>query len=76
MTLASRPCWVWSGHYGPLGAVISLLVYGRDRPDIVVTRHEHGRLNSNPDEPELPFSKCLIGLKSSDDGQLAVPVRG
>src|SRR4051812_32562410 len=28
-----------------------------------------GRLNSNPDEPEPPFSKCLISLKLSADGQ-------
>jgi len=27
-----------------------------------------GRLNSNPDEPEPPFSKRLISLKSSADG--------
>ncbi|MEY9460315.1 hypothetical protein ABH973_000728 [Bradyrhizobium ottawaense] len=27
-----------------------------------------GRLNSNPDEPEPPFSKSLTSLKLSDDG--------
>jgi hypothetical protein len=30
-----------------------------------------GRLNSNPDEPEPPFSKRLINLKLPDDGQEA-----
>jgi putative transposase len=28
-----------------------------------------GRLNSNPDEPEPPFSEYLTSLKLSDDGQ-------
>src|SRR6516225_8237551 len=28
-----------------------------------------GRLNSNPEEPEPPFTKRLTSLKSSDDGQ-------
>jgi hypothetical protein len=31
-----------------------------------------GRLNSNPDEPEPPFSKRLTSLKLSDDGQCAL----
>jgi transposase InsO family protein len=30
-----------------------------------------GSLNSNPDEPDPPFSKRLISLKLSDDGQAA-----
>ena len=30
-----------------------------------------GRLNSNPEEPEPPFTKRLTSLKSSDDGQFA-----
>jgi hypothetical protein len=30
-----------------------------------------GRLNSNPDEPEPPFSKRLISLKLPDDGHYA-----
>jgi hypothetical protein len=34
-----------------------------------------GRLNSNPEEPEPPFTKRLTSLKSSDDGQ-AISKRG
>ena len=30
------------------------------------------RLNSNPDEPEPPFSKRLTSLKLSDDGQVVL----
>src|SRR5262249_53364276 len=31
-----------------------------------------GRLNSNPEEPEPPFTKRLTSLKSSDDGHCAI----
>jgi hypothetical protein len=34
-----------------------------------------GRLHSNPDEPEPPFSKRLTSLKLSDDGQIGQQMR-
>ena len=36
---------------------------------VACARSAAGRLNSNPDEPEPPFSKRLTSLKLSEDGQ-------
>ena len=41
--------------------------YNHRKPSLAASAA--GRLNSNPDEPEPPFSKRLTSLKLSDDGQ-------